>query len=105
MTVKVVGYTKQSVSIVGRIAMKCTHANVIKKCLFYVTDIMDTKVILGLNFCTAFNLVKVICDESCACKQVTIDAINDFPKGLDVPDVSVTPKVSSSSRHPSQTST
>ena len=68
--------------------MTCTHASVIKKCLFYVTDIMDTKVILGLNFCRAFNFVKVICDEKCACKQVTIDAINDFPKGLDVPDVS-----------------
>ena len=52
--VKVVGYSKQSVSIVGRIAMTCTHANVIKKCLFYVTDITDTKVILGLNFCRSF---------------------------------------------------
>ena len=48
--VKVVGYSKQSVSIVGRIAMTCTHVNVIKKCFFYVTDITDTKVILGLNF-------------------------------------------------------
>ena len=34
--------------------------------------------------------MKVICDEKCACKQVTIDVINDFPKGLDVPDVSGT---------------
>ena len=91
--IKVVGYTKQSVSIVGRIAMTCTHANMIKKCLFYVTDITDNKVILGLNFCRAFNLVKVICDENCVSKQVTIDAINDFPKGLDVPNMSATPKV------------
>ena len=88
--VKIVGYTKQSVSNVGQIAMTCTHANVMKKCLFYVTDITGTKVILGLNFCTAFNLVKIICDEKYACKQVTIDVINDFPKGLDVPDVSST---------------
>ena len=57
-----IGYTKQSVSIVGRIAVTCTHAN----------------------------LVKVICDEKCACKQVTIDVINDFLKGLNVPDVSST---------------
>ena len=102
--VKVVGYTKQSVSIVGRVAVTCTHANVIKKCLFYITDITDTKVILGLNFCRAFNLVKIICNEKCACKQVTIDAINDFPKGLDVPDVSQY-KSSSSSGHPFQTLT
>ena len=91
--VKVVGYNKQSVSIVGRIAMRCTHANVIKKCLFYITDITDTKVILGLNFCRAFNLVKVICDDNSACKQVTINAINDFPKGQDVPNTSITPKI------------
>ena len=87
--VKIVGYTKQSVSIVGKIAMTCTHANVIKKCLFYVTDITDTKVILGLNFCRAFNLVKIVCDEKCAC-QVTIDAINEFPQGLNVPDMNNT---------------
>ena len=80
--VKIVGYTKQSISIVGKIAINCTHADVIKKCLFYVTDITDTKVILGLNFCRAFNLVKVVCDEKCACQQVTIDAINEFPQGL-----------------------
>ena len=91
--VKVVGYSKQSVSIVGRIVVICTHANAIKKCLFYITDITDTKVILGLNFCRAFNLVKVICDENCACKQVTIDAINNFLKGLDVPNMSITSKV------------
>ena len=91
--IKVVGYSKQSISIVGRISVTCTHANVIKKCPFYVTDITDTKVILGLNFCRAFNLVKVICDGTCACKQVTIDAINDFPTGLDVPNMSITPKV------------
>ena len=88
--VKIVGYTKQSVSIVGKIAVTCIHANVIKKCLFYVTDITDTKVILGLNFCRAFNLVKVICDEKCACQQVTIDAINGFPQGLDVPNANNT---------------
>ena len=88
--VKVVGYTKQSISIVGRIAVTCTHANVIKKCLFYVTDIMDTKVILGLNFCRAFNCVKFICDKKCACQQVTINVINDFPQGPDVPDMNNT---------------
>ena len=37
--------------------------------------------------------MKVICDDNCACKQVTIDAINDFPKRLDVPNTSITPKV------------
>ena len=49
--VKVIGYSKQSVKIVGKISVTWTHANVIKKCIFYITDIMDTKVILGLDFC------------------------------------------------------
>ena len=48
--VKVVRYSKQMVNIVGKISVTCTHANVIKKCNFYVTDIVDTKVILGLQF-------------------------------------------------------
>ena len=46
--VKVIGYSKQLVKIVGKISVTCTHANVIKKCIFYITDIVDTtKVILG----------------------------------------------------------
>ena len=49
--VKVVGYSKQSVKIIGKISVTCTHATTIKKCNFFVTDIIDTKVILGLQFC------------------------------------------------------
>ena len=48
--VKVIGYSKQSVNIVGKISVTCTHATTIKKCNFYVTDIVDTKIILGLQF-------------------------------------------------------
>ena len=65
--VKVVVYSKQSVQIVGKVAVTSTHPNLIKQCIFYVTDIMDTKVILGINFCRAFNLVKINCDEQCVC--------------------------------------
>ena len=32
--IKVIGYSKQSVNIVGKISVTCTHANVIKKCNF-----------------------------------------------------------------------
>ena len=66
--IKVFGYSKQSVSIVGKISVTCTHANVFKKCIFYVTDITDIKVILGLNFCRAFNSLTVNCDEHCVCQ-------------------------------------
>ena len=61
--VKVDGYSKQMVNIVGKISVTCTHDNVIKKCNFYVTNIVDTKVILGLQFCRAFNLVQINYDE------------------------------------------
>ena len=85
--VKVYGYSKQSVNIVEKISVTCTHTNVIKNCIFYVTDIVDTKVILGLNFCRTFNLVTVNCDDQCICKQITVDIINsEFPKGLEVPN-------------------
>ena len=85
--VKVIGYSKQSVNIVGKISVTCTHANVIKKCNFFVTDIIDTKVILGLQFCRAFKLVKINCDEQCVCKQIAVDIINsEFPRGLDPGD-------------------
>ena len=79
-------YSKQSVQIVGKVAVTCTHANVIKLCIFYATDITDTKVILGINFCRAFNLMKINGDEECVCRQIEIDGINYFPKGLDVPN-------------------
>ena len=49
--IKVVGYSKQLVKIIGKISVTCTHATTIKKCNFFVTDIIDTKVILGLQFC------------------------------------------------------
>ena len=82
--VKVTGYSKQSVQIVEKISVTCTHANVIKKCNFYMTDIVDTKVILRLQFCRAFNLVQINCDDSCVCKQIAVDVINsEFPRGLD----------------------
>ena len=46
--------------------------------------VVDTKVILGLQFCRAFNLVMVNCDDKCVCKQIPIDVINsEFLRGLD----------------------
>ena len=82
--IKVIGYSKQSVQIVGKISVTCTHANVIKKANFYITDIVDTKVILRLQFCRVFNLIQINCDEQCMCKQITADVRNSkFPRGLD----------------------
>ena len=59
----------------------------IKKANFYVTDIVDTKVILRLQFCRMYNLVQINCDDQCICKQIAVDVINsEFPRGLDPGD-------------------
>ena len=82
--IRVIGYSKQSVEIVGKVSMTCTHATTIKKVNFYVTNLVDTKVILGLQFCRAFNLVSVNCDDNCICKEVAVEALNaEFPRGMD----------------------
>ena len=82
--VRVIGYSKQSVEIVGKVSVTCTHTTTIKKVNFYVTNLVDTKVILGLQFCRAFNLVSVNCNDNCVCKEVAVEALNtEFPRGLD----------------------
>ena len=51
---------------------------------FYVTNLVNTKVILGLQFCRAFNLVTVNCNDNCICKEVAVEALNaEFPRGMD----------------------
>ena len=84
--VKIIGYSKQSVQIVGKVSVTCTHAHVIKRYIFYVTNMNDTKILLGLNFCRAFNLVTIHCNDQCVCKKLAINIIKIFPKGFDVPN-------------------
>ena len=70
--------------IVGKVSVTCTHATTIKKVNFYVTNLVDTKVILGLQFCRAFNLVTINCNKHCVCKEVAVEALNaEFLRGLD----------------------
>ena len=63
--IKVIAYSKQSVSIVGKVSVTYTHANTTKCSIFYVTDLNDTNILLGLNFCKLFDLVRIQCDEYC----------------------------------------
>ena len=82
--IRVIGYSKQLVEIVGKVSMICTHATTIKKVNFYITNLVNTKVILGLQFCRVFNLVTVNCNEHCVCKEVAAEALNaEFPRGFD----------------------
>ena len=83
--VQVIGYSKQSVKIVGKVTVNCTHANTTKHCVFYITSLTDKLILPGLTFCKAFDLVKIICDDNCVCKRKMVDILNEFPAGLDVP--------------------
>ena len=56
--IQVIGCSKQLVEIVGKVTVNCTHANTTKRCVFYVTNLNDSKILLGLTFCKAFDLVK-----------------------------------------------
>ena len=40
--VRVIGYSKQSVEIVGKVSVTCTHTTTIKKVNFYITNLVDT---------------------------------------------------------------
>ena len=83
--VQFIRYSKQSVEIVGKVTVNCTHANTTKHCVFYITNLTDSKILLGLTFCKAFDLVKIICDDDCVCKKMKVDALYEFPAGLDIP--------------------
>ena len=55
--------------------------------LFFITDVNETKVILGAKSCQECNLVKIVCDDKCPCKTAEIMSINqEFPVGLSVPN-------------------
>ena len=46
--IQVIGYSKQSVEIVGKVTVNCTHANTTKCCVFYITNLTDSKILLNL---------------------------------------------------------
>ena len=83
--IQVIGYSKQAVEIVGKVTVNCSYANTTKHSVFYVTNLTDSKILLGLTFCKAFNLVKILCDDDCTCKKMAVDILNEFPTSLDVP--------------------
>ena len=44
--IQVIGYSKQSVEIVGKVTVNCTHLNTTKRCVFYITNLTDSKILL-----------------------------------------------------------
>ena len=86
--VKISGYGKNSIEYMGTCVFKVSLNNHHRDVLFFITDVTDTKVILGAKSCQEFNLVKIVCDDKCPCKTTEIMSINqEFPVGLSVPNV------------------
>ena len=93
-TVKISGYGENSIEYIGTCMFKVSHNEHYRDVLFFITNVNDTKVILGAKTCQEFNLVKIICDERCPCKTAELMSINqEFPVGLSVPDVNAKPNV------------
>ena len=87
-TVKISGYGENTIEYIGTCVFKVSHNNHHRDVLFFITNVNDTKVILGAKSCQEFNLVKIVCNDKCPCKTVEIMSINqEFPVGLSVPDV------------------
>ena len=93
-TVKITGYADNAIEYMGTAVFKVTHNDCCRDVLFFITNVNDTKVILGSKSCQEFNLVTIMCDSKCWCKSAEMLSINkEFPVGLSVPNEAVRSKV------------
>ena len=56
----------------GTTKIKCNHNGTEIDTTFYVTDVPDTKIILGLRLCIDLGLIVIRCDDKCRCKNVQV---------------------------------
>ena len=56
----------------GTTKIKCNHNGIETEAIFYVTDVPNTKVILGLRLCIDFGLIVIQCDDDCRCKHMKV---------------------------------
>ena len=81
------GYGQSAIDCVGTVQLGCTHRDITKKMKFYITDVVDDKLILGLDFCKTFQLISVHCDSNYPCKANVKSLYEvEFPIGLSVPN-------------------
>ena len=68
--VKLVRYGNKTINYLGTTKIKCHHNGVECDAVFYVTDVPDIKIILGLSLCIDLGLIVIRCDGKCRCKNV-----------------------------------
>ena len=62
-SVKLVRHGNKTINYLGTTKIKCNHNRVECDAEFYVTDVPDTKIILGLQLCIDLSLIVIKCDE------------------------------------------
>ena len=70
--VKLFGYSNKIINYLGTTKIKCNHNEAEVDAVFYVTDVPDTKIILGLRLCVDLGLIVIRCDDECRCKNVQV---------------------------------
>ena len=59
-TVKISGYGENSIEYIGTCVFKVSHNGHHRDVLFFITNVNDTKVIMGAKACQEFNLVMIV---------------------------------------------
>ena len=70
--IKLVGCGNKTINYLGTTKIKCNHNGAEHDAVFYVTDVPDTKIILGLQLCIDLGLIVIRCDDKCRCKNVQV---------------------------------
>ena len=64
-SMKISGYGENPIDYMGTCVFRVSHNNQRRDALFFITNIDDTKVILGAKTCQELGLVKIACDDWC----------------------------------------
>ena len=95
--IKLIGYRNKTIEYLGTTKLECIHNGTKVNAIFYVTNVMDWKIILGLQLCTELGLIVIKCDNNCQCKNLTVaeaNAADIIRKQQEAVDQNSTPPVS-----------
>ena len=74
--IELLGYRNRTIEYLGTTKLECIHNGTKVNAIFYVTNVMDRKIILGLQLCIELGLIVIKCDDECQCKNLTIAEAN-----------------------------
>ena len=93
---KLIGYRNKTIEYLGTTKLECVHNGTKVNAVFYVTNVMDQKIILGLQLCIELGLIVIKCDDDCQCKNLTVaeaNAADPIRKQQEAVDQNSTPPV------------